>query len=76
MSWFKMQGFSAPSSEQRHAQSSPECVNEPCVEAVGIITIFKPYPTAGDYGLMLSMLLIQFELIQDPEELNHARATQ
>jgi len=39
-----------------------------CAAAVGIITIFKPYPTAGDYGLMLSMLLIQFELIRECEK--------
>lgn len=39
-----------------------------CAAAVGILTIFKPYPTAGDYGLMLSMLLIHFELIRECEK--------
>jgi len=36
-----------------------------CSAAIGIMTIFKAYPTASDFGLMLSMLLIHFELIQE-----------
>mmetsp|Transcript_59155 Transcript_59155/g.132585 ORF Transcript_59155/g.132585 Transcript_59155/m.132585 type:complete len:475 (-) Transcript_59155:8-1432(-) len=46
----------------RHAPIGPWLQ---CAAAVGIMTIFKAYPTASDYGLMLSMLLIHFELIQE-----------
>eukprot|EP00747_Dinoflagellata_sp_TGD_P179654 gnl/TRDRNA2_/TRDRNA2_30791_c0_seq1.p1 gnl/TRDRNA2_/TRDRNA2_30791_c0~~gnl/TRDRNA2_/TRDRNA2_30791_c0_seq1.p1 ORF type:complete len:494 (+),score=69.21 gnl/TRDRNA2_/TRDRNA2_30791_c0_seq1:74-1555(+) len=38
-----------------------------CVAAVGIVTIFKPYPTASDYGLMLSTMLIHAELIRESD---------
>lgn len=43
----------------------------PCLQstvAVGIITMFKPYPTASDYGLMLSLMLIEAELLQESEK--------
>jgi len=39
-----------------------------CIAAVGIVTLFKPYPTASDFGLMLSTLLIQVELIREAEK--------
>lgn len=35
-----------------------------CGAAVALITIFKPYPTASDFGLMLSVLLVHAEIIQ------------
>jgi len=38
------------------------------VATVGMVTIFKPYPTASDFGLMLSMLLIPVELIKEAEK--------
>jgi len=38
-----------------------------CTAAVGIIAIFKPYPTASDFGLMISTLLVQAELIREAE---------
>merc|ERR1711890_158163 len=38
-----------------------------CGAAVAITALFKPYPTASDYGMMISMLLIQFELIKEAE---------
>jgi len=46
----------------RHAPVGPWLQS---TAAVSILTIFKAYPTAGDFGLMLSMLLIHFELIQE-----------
>jgi len=39
-----------------------------CTAAIGIITLFKPYPTACDFGLMISSLLIQVELIREAEK--------
>mmetsp|Transcript_157568 Transcript_157568/g.278044 ORF Transcript_157568/g.278044 Transcript_157568/m.278044 type:complete len:517 (-) Transcript_157568:37-1587(-) len=35
-----------------------------CGAAVALVTIFKPYPTASDFGLMLSILLVHAEIIQ------------
>merc|ERR1719291_515432 len=32
-----------------------------------MIALFKPYPTASDYGLVLSIFLIQVELIKEAE---------
>lgn len=40
-----------------------------CAAAVGLITIFKPYPTSSDYGLMLSVMLAHAEIIQACEKL-------
>lgn len=40
-----------------------------CAAAIGIITLFKPYPTASDYGLMVSVLLVQVELIREAEKM-------
>eukprot|EP00927_Polykrikos_kofoidii_P000700 TRINITY_DN10259_c0_g1_i1.p1 TRINITY_DN10259_c0_g1~~TRINITY_DN10259_c0_g1_i1.p1 ORF type:complete len:478 (-),score=42.43 TRINITY_DN10259_c0_g1_i1:64-1329(-) len=37
--------------------------------AVGLVTLFKPYPTAADYCLMLSMLLVQAEVIHEARKL-------
>ncbi|CAJ1418375.1 unnamed protein product, partial [Effrenium voratum] len=39
-----------------------------CGAALGMITLFKPYPTASDYGLMLSAMLIQAELIRESQQ--------
>lgn len=39
-----------------------------CAAAIGIISIFKPYPTASDHGLMLSVLLIPVELLRESEK--------
>jgi len=39
-----------------------------CFASLGIITLFKPYPTASDYCLMLSVLVIQVELIRECEK--------
>jgi len=36
-----------------------------CGTAIGVISMFKPYPTAIDSCLMLSVLLIQVELIHE-----------
>eukprot|EP00929_Paragymnodinium_shiwhaense_P055922 TRINITY_DN27995_c0_g2_i1.p1 TRINITY_DN27995_c0_g2~~TRINITY_DN27995_c0_g2_i1.p1 ORF type:complete len:510 (+),score=95.51 TRINITY_DN27995_c0_g2_i1:106-1635(+) len=35
-----------------------------CGASLAIVCIFKPYPTASDFGLMLALLLVQAELIQ------------
>jgi len=36
-----------------------------CSAALGMIALFKPYPTASDYALMVSAMLIQAELIRE-----------
>lgn len=39
-----------------------------CGAALGMITLFRPYPTASDYGLMLSAMLVQAELIKESQQ--------
>ncbi|CAK9080046.1 unnamed protein product [Durusdinium trenchii] len=39
-----------------------------CGAALGMICLFKPYPTASDYGLMLSAMLVQAELIKESQQ--------
>lgn len=39
-----------------------------CGAALGMISLFRPYPTASDYGLMLSAMLVQAELIKESQE--------
>jgi len=39
-----------------------------CSAAVCFITIFKPYPTSSDYGLMLSVMLLSTELVKETEK--------
>ncbi|CAE7255058.1 PIGU [Symbiodinium pilosum] len=38
-----------------------------CSAAVGMIALFKPYPTASDYALMVSAMLVQAELIRESQ---------
>merc|ERR1712216_39531 len=38
-----------------------------CAAAVSMITLFKPYPTATDVALMLSLLLTQIEMVEECE---------
>jgi hypothetical protein len=39
-----------------------------CSAAVCLITIFKTYPTSGDYGLMFSVMLLSAELVKETEK--------
>lgn len=39
-----------------------------CTAAIGIVSVFKPYPLASDFGLMISLMLIQAELIRESEK--------
>merc|ERR1719387_1205052 len=39
-----------------------------CGAAIGIVMLFRPYPTASDHALTLAMLLIQAELIKESEK--------
>lgn len=38
-----------------------------CIAAAAMITLFKSYPTAGDFALMFSLMLIQFELVREAQ---------
>jgi len=38
-----------------------------CSAAIGMIALFKPYPTASDYALMVSAMLVQAELIRESQ---------
>ncbi|CAE7451901.1 PIGU [Symbiodinium natans] len=38
-----------------------------CSAAIGMISLFKPYPTASDYALMVSAMLVQAELIRESQ---------
>lgn len=40
-----------------------------CGATIGLITLFKPYPTASDYCLLLSVLVVQAELIRESEKM-------
>uniref|UniRef100_A0A7S2PK17 Alpha-1,3-glucosyltransferase n=1 Tax=Zooxanthella nutricula TaxID=1333877 RepID=A0A7S2PK17_9DINO len=39
-----------------------------CFAAIGIIALFKPYPTAADHALMLAALLIPSELVKESDK--------
>merc|ERR1711920_135675 len=39
-----------------------------CAAAIGILMMFKPYPTASDIGLMLSVMLVQAEILHESEQ--------
>merc|ERR1712151_1388942 len=45
----------------RHRPTGPRLQ---CSAALAIICLFKPYPTASDYGLLLSVLLVQVEVVR------------
>jgi len=38
-----------------------------CSAAISMIALFKPYPTASDYALMVSAMLVQAELIRESQ---------
>eukprot|EP00928_Gymnodinium_smaydae_P035642 TRINITY_DN25047_c0_g1_i1.p1 TRINITY_DN25047_c0_g1~~TRINITY_DN25047_c0_g1_i1.p1 ORF type:complete len:534 (-),score=111.52 TRINITY_DN25047_c0_g1_i1:34-1635(-) len=46
----------------RHGPTGPMIQ---CGAAIALVSVFKPYPTASDYGLLLSVLLVQVELIRE-----------
>ncbi|CAE8710698.1 unnamed protein product [Polarella glacialis] len=39
-----------------------------CAIAIGMVTLFKPYPTASDFAFMLSVMLVQSEIIRESEK--------
>jgi len=49
----------------RLAQQGPSGAWVACVAATGIIMLYKPYPTASDFGLVLSMMLVHPDLISE-----------
>lgn len=36
-----------------------------CGAAIGMVTLFKPYPTACDVAVMISMMLVQMDMVED-----------